>query len=224
MMKRFGLWILVGLLMMTQSPIVKAQDYYATYSTHKPVTLGLTFSPNISWLRYGDDPDFKSQAGLGFAYGLMADFALAENYYLASGLLINQVWSSADVSKLSDIDPFWGPTKFKYHYRFQYAEIPVALKLRSAMRYHRSYYGKFGFTAGVKLSGKYKINEGQTRYNNEDMKILRLGLQVGGGAEWQLDHNLRMMTGLSFNNGLTKIMKYGEPKDAYLSLDFGFFF
>lgn len=215
--------LFVGLILMVSIPgIALGQDYYTSYSSFKPVSLGITFSPNISWMRYGDAEGFSSAAGLGFSYGLLADFAVAENYYFATGLLINNLWSNTSIKGTRL--PEYNSLPSKLQYRLQYAEVPLAVKLKSAQRYHRSYYGKFGFAAGIKISGKERVNDQSQRQNINDASLFRLGLQIGGGVEWQLDHNLRMMTGLTFNNGFTKTMKLAEPKNSYLSLDFGFFF
>src|SRR5690554_621405 len=215
--------LFVGLILIASIPnIALAQDYYTSYSSFKPVSLGISFSPNISWMRYGDAEGFSSTAGLGFSYGLLADFAVAENYYFATGLLINNLWSDTSIGGAGL--PNSNSPAGKVQYRLQYAEIPLAVKLKSAQRYHRSYYGKFGFSAGVKISGKQRVNDQSNRQNINDASVFRLGLQIGGGVEWQLDHNLRMMTGLTFNNGFTTTMKLAEPRNSYLSLDFGFFF
>src|SRR5690606_12273186 len=110
-------------------------------------------------------------------------------------------------------------------YRIQYAEIHIALKLKSTQRYFRSYYGLFGFTAGFKLNAKEKQQGADTRTSlGKEADLLRLALQIGGGVEWQLDHNLVMMTGLTFNNGFTQAIRAGEPRNSYAAFNFGIFF
>jgi len=54
--------------------------------------------------------------------------------------------------------------------------------------------------------------------------LIRLGLQIGGGVEWKLDRNLSLMTGLSFNNGFTRTIKEGSPRNSYLGVNIGLFF
>jgi hypothetical protein len=190
-----------------------AQDYYSSTYQYKPISLGITFSPNMGWLRYGDAGDYGSTPKFGYAYGLLADFAFTENYYFATGLLINTLNSESEYT-----DP-------SRSYRLQYAEIPISLKLKSTMRYFRSYYGQFGFTGGIKLNAKEKPAGASARSSmGSDADFFRLALQIGGGVEWQLDHNLSMMTGLSFNNGFTRVMKGGEPRNSYVAFNFGVFF
>lgn len=190
-----------------------AQDYYSSTYQYKPVSLGITFAPNMAWMRHGDAEGYQNTPKFGFAYGLLADFAFTENYYFSTGLLINTQNSEVEHTSLAN------------NYRLQYAEIPLSLKLKSTMRYFRSYYGQFGFTGGIKLNGKEKPDGESARSSlGSDADLFRLGLLIGGGVEWQLDHNMVMVTGLSFNNGFTRVIKPGEPRNSYVAFNFGIFF
>lgn len=200
---------------------VNAQDYYTSTYQYKPVSLGITFSPNMAWMRYGDSEVNKNNAKFGFAYGLLADFAFTENYYFATGLLINTLNTESDYTSADYV----AGTDLTRTYRLQYAEIPLSLKLKSTMRYFRSYYGQFGFTGGIKLNAKEKTPGTSTRTSmGDDADFFRLALLIGGGVEWQLDHNMVMVTGLSFNNGFTRVVKDGEPRNSYVAFNFGIFF
>lgn len=221
--KTILLYLLVFLFTTFSGPRAVAQDYYSSTYQYKPVSLGITFAPNIAWMRYGDTGDHKSMPKFGYAYGLLADFAFTENYYFSTGLLINTLNTESDYTDPS-VDDAPG-TDLTSSYRLQYAEIPLSLKLKSTMRYFRSYYGQFGFTGGVKLNAKEETPGSSTRTPmGDDADFFRLALQIGGGVEWQLDHNLVMVTGLSFNNGFTRAIKAGEPRNSYVAFNFGIFF
>lgn len=193
---------------------LKAQDYYGSTYSQRRVNLGLTFSPNMSWLRYGGNNKVDKKLELGYSYGLAADFALAENYAFATGFLVTNLKSSAQLAPQA-------PTNT---YKIQYLDIPFGLKLKSTQRYYRSYFGQFGFTGGIKMSSERAVGDEESLDLGSEAKPLRLGLQIGGGVEWQLDHNLKMMTGLSFNNGLNEVFKEGGAKNSYLAFNFGIFF
>jgi len=207
---------LIVFLLISSVHIVRAQDYYESTYQYKPVSLGITVSPSLSWLRYGDDDGYESTSKFGFAYGLAADFGISENYYFATGLWINTL--------NSEVNGGSGATGDTRKYRLQYAEIPLSVKLKSTQRYFRSYYGQFGFTTSFKLSGRESVDGGRSASMGSGANFLRLGLLIGGGVEWQLDHNLTLATGLSFNNGFTRAVKRGEPKNSYLGLTLGIFF
>jgi hypothetical protein len=198
------------------SPSARAQDYYGNSYAYKPISLGLTFSPNMSWMHFGNDANVQKESEFSFGYGLLADFAFAENYYFATGLLVNTMKAAVER----------GPDRISTSYKLQYAEIPIGLKLKSTQRYYRSYYGQFGFTGGLKLNGEYAENDGAYQDLGSDAKNIRLALNIGGGVEWQLDHNLRFVTGLSFNNGFTKVLDRDlmGPKNSYLAVNLALFF
>lgn len=197
----------------------RAQDYYGSSYSNKKVSLGITFSPNLHWLRYGDIKDIKDEFKVGYAYGLLGDFALTENYYFSTGFLINNLKASSDYLSANPNNEVLST------YHLQYVEIPFGLKLQSTQRYYRSYYGQFGFTAGFKINGERELSDSDERIalgSNAD--LLRLAMQIGGGVNWQLDHKLSMMTGLTFNNGFTGILKDGRPKSSYVAFNFAIFF
>ncbi len=189
----------------------QAQDYYASSYDYKPVSFGITFAPHMDWLGYGDTEGYADKAKIGYSYGLIADFAFSENYYFASGLTINTMNHEVEHEGTESA------------YRLQYAEVPLAIKLKSSQRYFRSYFGQFGFTAGVKVSGKEKLMEDDHR-RSLDADLFRLGLQIGGGIEWQLDHNLHFLTGLTYNNGFTKAVKDGSPSNSYVAVNLAIMF
>src|SRR5690606_16029687 len=204
-----------------------AQDYYSSTYQYKPLSFGITFAPNMGWLRYGDTGDHKSTPTIGYAYGTLADFAFPENYYFSTGLLINTLNSKDRYPNQLESTEYApdAPRYINTEYRLQYAEIPISLKLKSTMRYFRSYYGQFGFTGGLKLNAKERMEDATSRTSmGNDADFFRLALQIGGGVEWQLDHNMVMMTGLSFNNGFTRAAKQGEPRNSYVAFNFGIFF
>src|SRR5690606_32481553 len=111
----------------------------------------ITFATNMGWIRYGDTENHTSSSKFGFAYGLLADFAFTENYYFSTGLLVNTLNSEATYP-----DPASNASGslVSNEYRLQYAEIPISLKLKSTMRYFRSYYVEFSCSGGIKLIAK----------------------------------------------------------------------
>ncbi|WP_257670426.1 PorT family protein [Parapedobacter tibetensis] len=220
MQKKTILFLLLALPFVFSNHKGLAQDYYSSTYQYKPISLGITFSPNIGWMRYGDNDEYESSPKFGYAYGLLADFAFSENYYFSTGLLINTL-----NTETSGPSPETTGGTLDRDYRLQYAEIPIAVKLKSTMRYFRSYYGQFGFTAGLKLNAKEQEAGASSRHSmGSSADFLRLALQIGGGVEWQLDHNLVMMTGLTFNNGFTRAVRAGEPRNSYIAFNFGIFF
>lgn len=219
--------ILLSFILSFTSILIYAQQYNDAAYDNKRISLGISLSPNVSWLRYGDFDVKSSSPKVGYNYGLVADFAFAENYYFSSGLFIDNLRAQSETYQPASSVAGDFLTN---NYKLQYAEIPLGVKLKSTQRYYRSYYGQFGFTLGVKLSAKQEVlNQNNVVVQEStnmkgDANLLRLGLQLGGGVEWLLDHNLRLMTGLSFNNGFTNVVKHGSANNSYVALNFGILF
>src|SRR3546814_581780 len=150
--KTILLYLLVFLFTTFSGHRVHAQDYYSSTYQYKPISLGITFAPNMAWMRHGDAGGYQNTPKFGFAYGLLADFAFTENYYFATGLLINTMNSDVEYADPT-INTVPG-ADLTHSYRLQYAEIPLSLKLKSTMRYFRSYYGQFGLDRKSVVSGK----------------------------------------------------------------------
>lgn len=209
----------LGIIMLMIYPysMAKGQDYYNKNRPHiedKNIRLGLAINPNLGWYKYSSD-NYNSSSKIGFSYGLLADLGFSPNYYFSTGLLINSLSSSlnSDVTENRDI------------IRLQYIDIPLTLKLKTDENEMGRFYGQFGFTAGIKVSGKEKITGSSNLTSISNSDIFRLGLQIGGGVEWKLNNNLSLLTGLSFNNGLTRaINNTGKPKTSYLALNIGILF
>lgn len=191
----------------------------AQYYQERYLSLGLSFNPNISWLSYEDADTYRAESKIGYSYGLVADLGFSPNYYFATGLQINTLYSTAMSATGTD------GTMQNKQYRLQYAEVPLAIKLKTNEgRNGGIFYGLFGFTAGLKVSGKESLDEGSTYTAISGDDIFRLGLQVGAGSEWRLSSSLFAKTGVTYNNGFTRTMKEGSPRLSYLSLNIGLLF
>ncbi|WP_437921038.1 porin family protein [Sphingobacterium sp. LRF_L2] len=188
------------------------------YSAERNMSLGFTFSPTASWLSYSDSDTYKPSSKVGYLYGLIADLGFARNYFFSTGFQINTQYGGAFGSG-SNTDGLVDKT-----YRLQYAEVPLTIKLKTNENRTGRFYGQFGFTAGVKVSGKERVNT-QSNYTPIDGEdLFRLGLQMGLGAEWNLTRSLSAVAGLSYNNGFTRTMKDGAPKLSYVALNIGLLF
>lgn len=195
-----------------------AQSYYS--GREKNIRLGLSVNPNLGWLRYENDQE--SSPKLGFSYGLIADLGFAKNYYFSTGLLINSINSRTEPA-LQAVDKN-DPAIPKYKdIALKYVEVPLTIKLKSTENELGRFYGQFGFTMGVKVSAKEQL-ENNKKQGMSGADLFRLGLQIGGGAEWRLGNDMGFMTGLTFNNGFTRAIKDGKPRSSYAAVNIGLLF
>lgn len=182
--------------------------------------LGFTTSPTFGWLKYDRPADVESD-GLrtGFSYGVLGDFGFSENYYFSSAVTVTTMNAKTQPAQPGSINS-------SSVYKLQYIEIPLTLKLKSNYIENYRFYGQFGLATGIKIGAKQDV---PPNIDNADISssinTFRLGLLFGGGAEWNMGGNIDLLTGISYNNGLSDIFDTNDKaKNSYLSLNLGVFF
>jgi len=144
---------------------------------------------------------------LGFNYGVNLDVLFSENYGIGTGVLMTHRGG-----KLSYVDTI------KTSYKFQYLDIPVLLKMRTDEIGYIRYYGTFGVTPGFRLSAKGQSSFGGATFDDVDIKdqinMLNLSLTIGGGIQYIVSGNTRLVGGIEFNNGFSDLLKNKEQKST----------
>jgi hypothetical protein len=112
----------------------------------------------------------------------------------------------------------------------QYIEIPLSVKLKTDENNGMKWYGQFGLTADIRIGARQDVKSGNTVYADNTKatdltKFLRAGMIIGGGMEYRLSGKTSLVTGLTYNNGLTNIAKNNESiRNHYVALNIGMFF
>lgn len=124
----------------------------------------------------------------------------------------------------------------KRTYNVTYVTLPINLKMKTNEIGYFRYYGLFGLTLGFRAKATANDEGTEFRYasgaastsnliyalpnnsyteekiiNNSDMQIFRTGLNIGGGAEWNLSGNTSLVFGATYNLGFSNVLK-GESK------------
>lgn len=185
----------------------------------KNFKLGFTLSPNLSWVT-NDGNDFVADGSkVGFSYGVLADIGFAKNYFFSTAFTVTALNSKALKTGVSTDQ-----------YRLQYIEVPFTLKLKSNPTDQGRFYGQFGLGTGINISAKKDAESAGSNILVKDISIssdvnaFRLGLIMGAGAEWNAGRNLTVLTGVTFNNGFTKVFKDYDSRNPFISLNLGVFF
>ena len=187
----------------------------------KHFRFGLQFSPQLGWIKAQDNHTISSNPQFGFNYGLMADYSLAPNYAIATGINISQ--NSSDITYKDTINMFNSfkndtfPQGTKTSYKLQYIEIPFLLKLKTNEIGYITYFGQFGLNAGINTKTKGTIDDpsGKNTQVDEnlgpDISPFNLSLNIGAGIEYSLSKSTAFITSLSFHNGFLDVSD--SPKD-----------
>ena len=185
----------------------------------KTTQLGFTTTPNIAWMSSNGNSSFESAgSSSGFSYGIIADLGFSENYFFATGFTLTSLNSKATTETKES----------KYH--LQYIEIPLTLKLKSNVSKIGRLYGQFGLGTGIKVKATedYHTRGAATGASDgvnisKEVNLFRLGLIAGAGAEWKVA-NLNILTGVTYNNGFTNVIKESSRRNSYVALNLGVFF
>ncbi len=207
-----------------------AQDNEVTITTVAPaskssrsLSFGLQASMNTSWITSDNKGYINDGLKVGLNYGLVTDFSLADNqnYYFSTGV----VFVNTPVAMSSPGAYFLGNTSAitgrfvessteALSYKLRYIQIPLSLKMKTAEIGYIKYFGQFGFTPGFRIrarkagtitydSGTEEVEEVDA---SDDISNLRLGIEIGGGIEYNLTGNTNLVVSLTYNAGFTNIL------------------
>lgn len=128
-----------------------AQDAVATKNTQ----FSFRVSPNLTWSKVKSGPVQGDGTGLGFSYGLMADFNFSQNYFLSIEALATSMRNRI-VSKDSLYQGENGVGSYysnvKQDYKLQYVQLPISLKMKTNYINGMRYFFQAGIAPGVLYS------------------------------------------------------------------------
>jgi hypothetical protein len=183
---------------------------YQGITQNKPFRFGVKVAPTIAWIAPDAEGYENDGSELGFSWGLLADFALAENYFVKTGFSMDYLNGKLQFPYLKDDLP--GTMNRTYHLR--YLEIPLTLKMRTNKFGRTAYFGEIGFGTSFNIRAKsddeFMTDVGAKSTSEEDIKdeiaFFKESLIVGAGMEYFLDESTSLVFELSFHNGLTDIL------------------
>ena len=211
-MKKISLFpILIVLLFLCNSSI--AQD-----AGKSKFHFGLKAAPALSWFVPSDKSFTNDGSKLGFGYGLMTEFNFSKNYAFSTGLEILNAGGkirfpdSTLSKKLNEKNDTFVVTSTSYGLR--YINIPLLLKLKTNQIGAMTYFGQFGFDVSFKwralADNEAKLDGTPITVEDvnfsEDINFLRLALNVGLGAEYNLTGSTSVVFSINYNNGFTNAM------------------
>lgn len=197
-----------------------------TGDTFRGFKLGIASHPTFGYLKVVDNDGTVKSDGMraGFSYGLLGDFAFADNYTFSTGLSITTV----NGQTVTTVVP-----EYQTIYKLQYLEIPIKLKLFTNQQNNMRFYGEVGlgngFNIGAKSDVKYTNNVLPLIANaniSSDIYTYRGSVIIGAGTEFSLSGKTKASAGVAFNNGFSKVAKLanGTLRNSYIGLNLAIFF
>ncbi|MGV3637209.1 MAG: porin family protein [Flavobacteriales bacterium] len=229
----------------------------ATWSTPKllaqedaGVRFGIKLAPNMSWFKADTKGLENNGSKIGYTFGLATEFPVGAegNYRFATGLFLNTVGGKY-LQAFPFIENNQQLTKeLTSDVNLQYIQIPLTMKLMTKEIGYMRYYGQLGFDASFNVRAKADFDDVVVdttgikfvQVEDEDIKDqiqpLRAGLVVGAGLEYNFSGSTTLQAGITYNNGLTNLLKKVEVIDSsgavkkakllqnYLELNLAIFF
>lgn len=206
-----------------------AKFSYSQYDGN--LRLGLRVSPNLGWLKPKSDTIISNGTHLGFSFGLVSEFVIADNYSFATGFDIASIGAKSKYQRSLEI--------IYEDYKLKYLEIPLTLKMKTNQISYTSFYGQIGLGLGFNLSSKtsekitdisgVQISSNSNKEIKKEINFLRSSLIIGAGAEIAIVGNTAALVGFTFNNGFLNMFSKNNQNDKnaisnYVALNIGILF
>lgn len=140
-------------------------------SSMKKLSFGFKISPNFSWLKVQEGAIENSGMGLGFSYGLTADYRLSPspNYWASADILISTAPLTLNhtgilKNEIDNSDQSYENAKFNYD--VQYIEVPISFKMKTEEIGNLKYTFQVGIAPSFTLSKRLKTSVTPDVYAN----------------------------------------------------------
>jgi hypothetical protein len=174
-----------------------------TASLGQDFQFGLHFSPHLAFLK-SDTKGVESNSKLGFSAGLMGEFALAENYLVATGIDVILTGAKYNFTPLGG-----GALVVADVNNLQYVQLPVKLKMKTNEIGYITYFGEAGLSLALRTKSRGEITTLNTAYEldfNPYVSPFRAAMVIGAGGQYSLGGRTAALASLSFNNSFTQVL------------------
>lgn len=220
---------------------------FGSASMAQGVRFGLKFSPNLSWAKPDAQDTENSGSRFGYSFGLLIDVPIGsnENYAFSTGLLLNNTGGKYTApytySNGDTLNPILTTEDVETTLKLRYIEVPLTIKLKTNEIGYITYFGQIGFGTAFNIRAKADVEtidaSGElSLIEDEDYgdltNLFKASLIVGGGMEFNISGDTRLMAGVQYNGGFTNALdgvKDAEGKDVkvsqnYVELSIGVYF
>ncbi len=213
----FGLALLATSSLMTVT--AQSQPTKVDYNYERTMTLGFVASPSISWLS-NDDKNITSDGTMvGFKFGLSGDFFFTPSYAFSTGLYLNTVGGNLNYADSTSFEIGGESTELlpgeQMQYKVTYIEIPLSLKLQTPDFNRFIYFGRFGFTPGIRTRARNQDNLNLS----EEVALFNMNYHIGGGFEYLLSGNTGITFSVVYNNGFIDVTKNRSGRNDHTTLN-----
>ncbi len=198
---------------------------------------GFHASPVFSWANSNNKANESDGSNLGFKVGMMGEYFLGseERFALKTGIDVafkqggvvkytdlggnHNLFPDSELS-LASLDSLANGSSVRY--KFQYVEVPVALKMRTdeiALGGRMRFIAEVPlFTLHFKTKARADINSIEDENVGKDTNLLNISWGLGGGVEYNVSQNTALTAGLFFQSGILDVTNDNNADDSKISI------
>jgi hypothetical protein len=201
----------VAILLLMSTTALQAQKF----------RFGIHTTPTFNWIN-NNQPNAEAGLSVKFSYGLIAEYAFAENYSLSTGVDIMRRGGKLTVNDTVG------------NYSAGFVQLPIALKLRTREFGYMTYFARFGGAIGVETGETSEFEPNRLPSSELDSYInpLTASFLFGAGAEYSLGSSSAIVVGIDYHRSLFDNLVDDNPglqdkynyRFDYLNLTIGFLF
>lgn len=182
---------------------------------------GLYAKGGVSWLTSDSKKIFTNEkAKLSYGFGATMDVNFANNFsfnisagFCNLGGIANFKYGT---ESFQEVDGYLigGPSVQNYKYSTSYIEVPIGIRGCTNEIGYLTYFLKIGADPMVRI--KAKVSPGLESYvSNKTANLFNVGWFVGGGFEWAMVGNTRLLVEIDYMGTLVDLDKIKAFKNEY---------
>lgn len=202
-MKRLGLFLSLILLMLSKQR-VNAQQF----------SFGVFADPQLSWFNSDTKRYDPNGPVVGLNIGFNADKFFAKRYAFSSGLSVNTLGGNIRLMQsaftLKTIDSTYNiAVGDNIKFKSQYLTLPIGFKFRTNQIGYITYFANVGVSGSLRIRS-YAWNETNSVDRETTKSHMEWGFasyHIGVGGEYSLGGESAILFGITWNDGLTRIIE-----------------
>ena len=194
-------------------------SFFSISSFAQGIRMGLTASPQLSWMKSDAGNVSSDGMQMGFNFGLMTDFFFAERYSFSTGVTINNTGGklvyadSLDFNSNGEIHKLAPGASVKY--KIQYIDIPMSFRMESNQIGYFAYYAQFGVTNHFRVGASADIESETVTLNGtgckDEVALYNMGYNIGLGVDYYFSPNTAVTFGILYTNGFIDVTSNSDP-------------
>lgn len=195
-----------------------------TVAQYKPVVIGLTFNPGVSWIKPETNHYETDGSSFSYAYGVDIDFFFSANYAFSTGLQIHNYGGKVKYPDLysasgngDDLENVTTTSTYSY----MAFHLPTYLKLKTNPIGYNSFFAEFGFSWMFPFKASQErssVNDSQeeidrgSENNLDQSNFATINLLMGAGIEFPISGDSKFQIAFRFLNGITSLSNANSYK------------